>query len=139
MADAGVPLHVLKETLGHASMETTRGYVHPDDRHRVRRRASQRVPVTLRQKASGHPKRTRNAWPLTPHQAPTHRLETVLVPFWSPYLLEELRGRLRYPQPHPAERSRGTRRGPKYPASGNNKTLMKISFSSGFFCRADRI
>ncbi|MEO7016935.1 MAG: site-specific integrase [Leifsonia sp.] len=32
MADAGVPLHVLQEILGHASMETTRGYVHPDDR-----------------------------------------------------------------------------------------------------------
>lgn len=33
MADAGVPLHVLQEILGHASMETTRGYLHPDDRH----------------------------------------------------------------------------------------------------------
>ncbi|AAT88541.1 phage-related protein [Leifsonia xyli subsp. xyli str. CTCB07] len=33
MADAGVPLHVLQEILGHASMETTRGYIHPDDRH----------------------------------------------------------------------------------------------------------
>jgi len=33
MADAGVPLHVLQEILGHASIETTRGYVHPDDRH----------------------------------------------------------------------------------------------------------
>ncbi|WP_246054653.1 tyrosine-type recombinase/integrase [Klugiella xanthotipulae] len=33
MADAGVPLHVLREILGHASIETTRGYLHPDDRH----------------------------------------------------------------------------------------------------------
>ena len=33
LADAGVPLHVLQEILGHASMETTRGYLHPDDRH----------------------------------------------------------------------------------------------------------
>ncbi|WP_294181157.1 site-specific integrase [uncultured Schumannella sp.] len=33
MADAGVPLHVLQDILGHASMETTRGYLHPDDRH----------------------------------------------------------------------------------------------------------
>lgn len=33
MADAGVPLHVLQEILGHASIETTRGYLHPDDRH----------------------------------------------------------------------------------------------------------
>lgn len=35
MADAGVPLHVLQDILGHASIETTRGYVHPDDRHLV--------------------------------------------------------------------------------------------------------
>ncbi|MDR3107016.1 MAG: site-specific integrase [Bifidobacteriaceae bacterium] len=33
MADAGVPLHVLQKILGHASIETTRGYLHPDDRH----------------------------------------------------------------------------------------------------------
>lgn len=33
MADAGVPLHVLQEILGHASIDTTRSYLHPDDRH----------------------------------------------------------------------------------------------------------
>ena len=33
MADAGIPLHVLQDILGHASLETTRGYLHPDDRH----------------------------------------------------------------------------------------------------------
>ena len=33
MADAGIPLHVIQDILGHASMETTRGYLHPDDRH----------------------------------------------------------------------------------------------------------
>lgn len=33
MADAGIPLHVLQDILGHASMETTHGYLHPDDRH----------------------------------------------------------------------------------------------------------
>ncbi|MCC4249762.1 MULTISPECIES: tyrosine-type recombinase/integrase [Microbacterium] len=33
MADAGIPLHVLQDILGHASVETTRAYVHPDDRH----------------------------------------------------------------------------------------------------------
>ncbi|WP_091696570.1 tyrosine-type recombinase/integrase [Micrococcus terreus] len=33
MADAGIPLHVLPDILGHASVETTRGYLHPNDRH----------------------------------------------------------------------------------------------------------
>lgn len=33
LADAGVPLHVLQEILGHQSMETTRGYLHTDYRH----------------------------------------------------------------------------------------------------------
>lgn len=33
MADAGVPLHVLQEILGHKSVETAKGYLHPDHRH----------------------------------------------------------------------------------------------------------
>ncbi len=33
MADAGIPLHVLQEILGHQSIETTKGYLHPDHRH----------------------------------------------------------------------------------------------------------
>lgn len=33
IADAGIPLHVIQDILEHASMETTRGYLHPDDRH----------------------------------------------------------------------------------------------------------
>lgn len=33
LADAGVSLHVLQEILGYASIETTRGYLYPDDRH----------------------------------------------------------------------------------------------------------
>lgn len=33
MADAGIPLHAFHDLLGHASVETTRGYLHPDDRH----------------------------------------------------------------------------------------------------------
>lgn len=32
LADAGVPLHVLQRILGHASIETTKGYLHPDHR-----------------------------------------------------------------------------------------------------------
>jgi len=33
LADAGIPLHVLQEILGHQSIETTKGYLHPDHRH----------------------------------------------------------------------------------------------------------
>lgn len=33
MADAGIALHVLQEILGHQSIETTKGYLHPDHRH----------------------------------------------------------------------------------------------------------
>jgi integrase len=33
LADAGIPLHVLQRILGHKSIETTRGYLHPDHRH----------------------------------------------------------------------------------------------------------
>lgn len=31
-ADAGIPLHVLQDVLGHATVDTTRGHLHPDDR-----------------------------------------------------------------------------------------------------------
>lgn len=33
LADAGIPLHVLQGILGHKSIETSRGYLHPDTRH----------------------------------------------------------------------------------------------------------
>nr|WP_025155421.1 site-specific integrase [Leifsonia aquatica] len=33
LADSGVPLHVLQRILGHASIEATKGYLHPDHRH----------------------------------------------------------------------------------------------------------
>ncbi|MDI6943655.1 tyrosine-type recombinase/integrase [Microbacterium barkeri] len=33
MADAGIALHVLQKTLGHQSIETTKGYLHLDHRH----------------------------------------------------------------------------------------------------------
>ncbi|MDO5671899.1 MAG: tyrosine-type recombinase/integrase [Actinomycetaceae bacterium] len=33
MANAGVPLHVPQDILGHTSVETTRGYLHPYGRH----------------------------------------------------------------------------------------------------------
>jgi len=30
MADAGVPVHVLRKIAGHADLSTTQGYLHPD-------------------------------------------------------------------------------------------------------------
>jgi site-specific recombinase XerD len=44
LTDAGVPLHVLQEILGNASIETTRGYLDPRSAPRVRRRTGQRFP-----------------------------------------------------------------------------------------------
>jgi integrase len=32
MADAGVPIHVLRRIAGHGSITTTQRYLHPDDR-----------------------------------------------------------------------------------------------------------
>ncbi|GLJ61656.1 hypothetical protein GCM10017576_17860 [Microbacterium barkeri] len=44
MADAGMPIHALQDILGLASVEPTRGYLHPDDRHpRISRRAGQHL------------------------------------------------------------------------------------------------
>jgi integrase len=31
MADAGVPVHVLRKIAGHGSLVTTQRYLHPDD------------------------------------------------------------------------------------------------------------
>ncbi|WP_308468448.1 tyrosine-type recombinase/integrase [Rathayibacter soli] len=56
MADAGVPLHVLQEILGHASIETTRGYLHPDDRH-LASAAEQANAFLARPKSSGQARR----------------------------------------------------------------------------------
>jgi hypothetical protein len=33
MAEAGIPLHVLQDILCHASVDTARGYLHPDNHH----------------------------------------------------------------------------------------------------------
>ena len=33
LADSGIPLHVLQQILGHQSIETTKAYLHPDNRH----------------------------------------------------------------------------------------------------------
>lgn len=52
MADAGIALHVLQEILGHQSIETTKGYLHPDHRHlaEAARQANQFLSKTPQRK-----------------------------------------------------------------------------------------
>ena len=54
MADAGIALHVLQEILGHQSIETTKGYLHPDHRHlaEAARQANQFLSNTPQRKDS---------------------------------------------------------------------------------------
>ncbi|MEZ5086025.1 MAG: tyrosine-type recombinase/integrase [Tessaracoccus sp.] len=48
LAEAGMPLHVLQEILVHASIETTPGYLHPDERHLASAAgAGQRLPAQI--------------------------------------------------------------------------------------------
>lgn len=61
MADAGIPLHVLQDILGHASLETTRGYLHPDDRHL----ASTAEQANAFLSAAGQRKQARRSGPST--------------------------------------------------------------------------
>ncbi|WP_270365596.1 tyrosine-type recombinase/integrase [Microbacterium algeriense] len=71
MADAGIPLHVLQGILGHKSIETTRGYIHPDTRHLAS--AAQQANAFLdaqeqRQapsRTSGGPRRATNGAPVS--------------------------------------------------------------------------
>ena len=81
MADAGIPLHVLQDILGHASVETTRGYLHPDDRHLAsaaeQANASSPDPPRPADRAVRGLEVT-----VTGSQKPRSE---ALVPFWSPY------------------------------------------------------
>lgn len=67
MADAGVPLHVLQEILGHASMKTvpTTGALPP-------RQSKPTYSSPLRTEASGRTRRPDRASPLTPHTVPAY-------------------------------------------------------------------
>ncbi|WP_051267272.1 tyrosine-type recombinase/integrase [Gulosibacter molinativorax] len=81
VADAGVPLHVLQEILGHASMETTRGYLHPDDRYLAS--AAEQANVFL--SPSGQKRQnTRSTSPTRRLREVETMLGAVLVPLCSP-------------------------------------------------------
>ena len=60
MADAAIALHVLQEILGHQSIETTKGYLHPDHRHlaEAARQANQFPLRSPHQKGYQPPRRT---------------------------------------------------------------------------------
>ncbi len=55
MADAGVPLHVLREILGHRSLETTRGYLHADTCHLTDAATAVNAFLSASGSQSGHP------------------------------------------------------------------------------------
>jgi len=55
MADAGVPLHVLREILGHRSLETTRGYLHADTRHLTDAATAVNAFLSASGSQTGHP------------------------------------------------------------------------------------
>ncbi len=61
MADAGIPLHVLQDILGHASVETTRGCLHPDARHLAS--AAEQANAFLARSAKGSTKPARTSPP----------------------------------------------------------------------------
>ncbi|WP_262982049.1 site-specific integrase [Micrococcus luteus] len=77
MADAGIPLHVLQDILGLASVETTRGYLHPDDRQG----AGRRFPRPIRQGQQTEPARGLEVT-VTGSREPR---SGALVPIWSTY------------------------------------------------------
>lgn len=81
LADAGIPLHVLQEILGHQSIETTKGYLHSDHRHLAEAvRQANRFLARADQNGVEPPKSTRAL--TTAEPAPTHRNwgRTIAVP-----------------------------------------------------------
>ncbi|WP_267901902.1 tyrosine-type recombinase/integrase [Microbacterium saperdae] len=58
MADAGIPLDFPQDILGHASVETTRGHLHPDDRPLASAAEQASAFVARSAKASGQSRRS---------------------------------------------------------------------------------
>lgn len=86
MADAGIALHVLQEILGHQSVETTKGYLHPDHRHlaEAARQANQFLSVAPHQKGHHPPRRTPSMTASEPRSDPSRRgRSTGVRGFWS--------------------------------------------------------
>lgn len=86
MADAVIPLHVLQDILGHAAMETTRGYLHPDDRHlaSAAEQANAFLSAAGQRKAGPAQRPLGQALVMCAGACRSSRAG-VLVPFWSPY------------------------------------------------------
>lgn len=108
MADAGIPLHVLQDILGHASVETTAATCIPTT-------AIWRPPPSRPAPSSNGPPRPAVS-PVAARRGPCRGVwrsaNSVLVPFWSPYpQVAPFRGRQR-PTGDSCRASGGTRRGP---------------------------
>ncbi|WP_288798383.1 tyrosine-type recombinase/integrase [uncultured Arsenicicoccus sp.] len=133
MADAGIPLHVLQDILGHASMETTRGYLHPDDRHLVGGRAGQRLPFRRRTAQTGPAQRPLGQGPVMRARLRASSLAVVLVPFWSPYPQGVGSRRRRCPQATARRHTRGTRGGRRKRPPDMTKPRRETCSHLGFY------
>ena len=109
MADAGIPLHVLQDILRHASLQTTRGYLHPDDRHLASAEQANAFLSAAGQRSTpgAAAPRPGSCDALPP---PRECSRTVLVPSWSPYPQDTGPGRSAVHR-RPRRERRGDQRG----------------------------
>jgi hypothetical protein len=127
---AGVPLHVLQEILGHASMETTRGYVHPDDRHLAS--AAEQANAFLF--PSGQKRQASDA--LSDAYGSTGSSSGPLL---VPLSTGRASQRILLSIAQLRQKVEGDRKGTRKNRLRKQQNPDENSFSSEFFCRADRI
>ncbi|WP_165882707.1 site-specific integrase [Brevibacterium luteolum] len=84
MADAGIPLHVLQKILGHKSIDTTKGYLHPDLGHIAKAGSWPTGSSTPRQRRPSGPRaRGAGSRSLVPTSVASEAENGLLVPVWS--------------------------------------------------------
>lgn len=139
MADAGIPLHILKDILGLASIETTRGYLHHDNRHL----ASAREQANAFLSAAGQRKHARRSGPAPRGLWCAPPLAGVLTEPSGPLLVPLSTGTgfgaVRSSTCDHRRERRGTRGGPPKTTPGHEKAQVRNQLSPGPLRRADRI